>query len=59
MPAHVVAEARRGVVKMPSGSLTPRQTAELLAKVRKSELRKHRALNGALVYHERQRQRRD
>jgi hypothetical protein len=53
LPAHVIAEAKRGSVKIPKGPLSPQQAAKLVVDLRKSELRKARALAGAVAYYNR------
>lgn len=50
MPSHVVAEAARGTVKIPTAKpLEGAEAAQLLMRMRRSELRKHRALQAAVA----------
>lgn len=53
LPSSAYTEAKR-VVRLPTGPLTDKQAAELIADLRRSELRKVRALKGAINVHDAQ-----
>ena len=57
LPAHVRAEANRGVVALPpaTANLNSREAMALIAAIRKSEVRKDRAIRQAVRFDDRRR----